>query len=100
MGVRGTAEDVRVTMQIVAPQLSFNFGTANGWSYLGAGAGPARVKGDLTFTTTALNAGGGARWFMNDHAAIGFDIRVYRLSASGSFARTTLVAASVGLSLK
>ena len=100
MGVRGTAEGVVVNMQIVAPQLSFNFGTANGWSYLSAGGGPARIKGDVTLTTTAVNAGGGARWFMNDHAAIGFDVRIYRLSSSGSFARTTLVAASVGLSLK
>ena len=97
---RGTAPDAVLTMQMVVPQLSFNFGTSNGWSYLSAGAGPARIKTTRTFNTQSINAGGGARWFLNDHTAIGFDVRVHKLSAHGTFPRTTLVSASVGVSLK
>ena len=100
VSARGSTSDADVTMQMVVPQLSFNFGTANGWSYLGAGFGPVRVKTTETFTTTSVNAGGGARWFLNDHMAIGFDIRMHRLSAKDGLPRTTLVSASVGLSVK
>jgi hypothetical protein len=98
--VRGTAADARVTMQVFAPQLSFNFGSANGWSYLSAGAGPVRVQGDSKFDTRSLNAGGGARWFTNNHLAIGFDIRLHRLDAIKTFPRTMIVSASVGVSVK
>jgi len=97
---RGTAPDAVLTMQMVVPQLSFNFGTSNGWSYLSAGAGPVRIKTTRTFDTQSINAGGGARWFLNNHTAISFDIRVHKLSAHESLPRTTLVSASVGVSLK
>jgi hypothetical protein len=96
----GSAADARVTMQLVAPQLSFNFGTANGWSYVSAGAGPVRVQGDSRFDTRSINAGGGARWFTNNHIAISFDIRLYRLYAIRAFPRTMVVSASVGVSVK
>lgn len=98
--VNGNAADARVTLQMFVPQLSFNFGTANGWSYLSAGLGPVRVVGDRRFDTTALNAGGGARWFTSSHIAIGFDIRLHRLAAVKTFPQTMLVSASVGVSLK
>ena len=100
MEVRGTSADAKLVMQVVAPQLSFNFGTSNGWSYLSAGIGPARLDADRTFNTQAVNAGGGARWFLNNHFAVGFDIRVFQLAAKETFPKTTKVAASVGLSLK
>ncbi|HKE83178.1 MAG TPA: hypothetical protein VKB50_05470 [Vicinamibacterales bacterium] len=100
MEVRGTAADAELVMQVVAPQLSFNFGTSNGWSYLSAGFGPARLDADRTFNTQAINAGGGARWFLNNHLAIGFDIRGFQLAATGAFPKTTKVAVSAGLSLK
>jgi hypothetical protein len=98
--VRATSADATVNVQLLAPQLSFNFGTSNGWSYLSAGAGPARVDGKVAFDLGSVNAGGGARWFLNDHVGIGFDIRMHRLSAKDDFPRTTLVSASVGVSLK
>jgi hypothetical protein len=98
--VNGSAADARVTIQLVAPQLSFNFGNANGWSYLSAGAGPVRVQGDRRFDTRSINAGGGARWFTNNHMAIGFDIRLHRLDAIKTFPRTMVVSASVGVSVK
>ena len=43
--VNGTSADARVNLQMFAPQLSFNFGTANGWSFLSAGLGPVRGSG-------------------------------------------------------
>ena len=98
--VNGTATDARVTMQLFVPQLSFNFGTANGWSYLSAGAGPVRVVGEKRFDTTSVNAGGGARWFTSNHLAIGFDIRLHKLAAIKTFPQTMLVSASVGVSVK
>lgn len=98
--VRGTSADAVVTERMIAPQLSFNFGTSNGWSYLSGGVGPASVKGDESFTVKSLNAGGGARWFLDNRMAIGFDIRMYKLSPEGGFPRTTLVSVSVGIALR
>jgi hypothetical protein len=98
--VRGTAGVALVTTQLFAPQLSFNFGTSNGWSYLSAGFGPARIEAGRRYDTTGLNAGGGARWFTSNHLAVSFDIRMYRLSPIKTFPRTTLVSASVGVSMK
>jgi hypothetical protein len=98
--VRATSPDAQINVQLLAPQLSFNFGTSNGWSYLSAGAGPARVDGAVAFDVGGVNAGGGARWFLNNHLGIGFDIRMHKLAAKGAFPRTTLVSASVGMSVK
>jgi len=98
--VRATTPDATVNVQLLAPQLSFNFGTSNGWSYVSAGGGPARVESAETFSTGNINAGGGARWFLNNHYGIGFDIRMYRLDKKSTFPRTMLVAASVGVSVK
>ena len=99
--VRGTATDADATFQTVAPQLSFNFGTSDGWSYLSLGAGTARVEAIETGSSSAINAGGGARWFMKRHLAVGFDIRVHMIAADGDImGKSTQVSASVGLSLK
>jgi hypothetical protein len=100
MEIRGTSADAVITASLLAPQVSFNFGTSNGWSYLSAGIGPARIQADRSATVQSLNAGGGARWFMNNHIAIAFDIRMHRLSPDSDLPRTTLVSASVGVSLK
>ena len=99
--VRGTATDANATFRTVAPQLSFNFGTSDGWSYLSFGAGTARVNAVATGSSSAINAGGGARWFMNRHLAIGFDIRMHKIAADGDvMGQSTQVSASVGFSLK
>ncbi|HVQ13030.1 MAG TPA: hypothetical protein VMS40_05545, partial [Vicinamibacterales bacterium] len=95
------ATDANATFQTVAPQLSLNFGTSDGWSYLSVGAGTARVDAVESGSSSSINAGGGARWFMNRHVGVGFDIRMHRIAADGdTMARSTQVAASVGLSLK
>jgi hypothetical protein len=105
--VRGTSPGVAANVSTVAPQISFNFGGANGWSYLSAGLGRAWVKttveraaGPTTADTgglSALNYGGGARWFLARHVAAGFDVRFHRLSGA---TQETLVAVSVGLSVR
>ncbi len=105
--VRGTAPGISERVGALAPQVSFNFGTTYGWSYLSAGPGRAWVRSTVdrdTGTATAdsggiaaVNFGGGARWFMSDHVGIGFDVRLYRLSGAPG---ATLIAASVGISLR
>lgn len=106
MRVRGTVEDVAATVTTLAPQISFNFGTRAGWSYLSAGYGTAEVRtladGDLTEPgrVSAINVGGGARWFLKARLAVGFDIRFHRLGAGDETPGTTLMGASVGFSLR
>jgi len=69
----------------VAPQISLNFGTYDGWSYVTAGMGP------MTFATyfdpapsqappskMTINLGGGARWFFSNHLAFTVDARFYQ----------------------
>lgn len=109
--------DVKMTMTAVAPQLSFNFGTREGWSYLSGGYGVAQIRTEatgerespLTGRTTlvrddgrsaSINYGGGARWFIRDRVAVGFDLRFHRIAAIGPRSVATLVVASVGLSVR
>ena len=109
--------DAAMTMTAIAPQLSFNFGTREGWSYLSGGYGAAQMRttatgdlqGPLTGRTTlvrddgrsaAINYGGGARWFIRGHLAVGFDLRFHQIAAAGTRPSTKLVVASAGLSLR
>lgn len=69
--------------------VSLNFGHEGGWSHISGGLGPLRFKNAFSATLTlptpapdapyllTLNAGGGARWFLSDHVAFGFDVRMY-----------------------
>ena len=71
-----------------APQLSLNFGRDEGWSYLSAGIGRARITSeneaqpvtDTADRTQVINYGGGARWFNSPRMAFTFDIRWYAIS--------------------
>ena len=96
-------------------QLSLNFGSGNGWSYLSGGIGRSNwslvpESGAPLFTDEeplkTINYGGGARWFIRRHVAFSFDVRFYALNpgtpSSGFPAspRTTLMAIAAGLSLK
>ncbi len=72
----------------VVPQLSLNFGTSRGWSYIGAGLGfsqlkAGRAESDLSYSPQllTLNLGGGARWFVTEHVAFALDGRYYRIGA-------------------
>jgi hypothetical protein len=90
--VRGTAgQPVSITARVLAPQLSINFGTSQGWSYVSGGIGAGSIRGRFegsapgsedereSDTLMTFHVGGGARWFFSRHLAIGFDIRLHRL---------------------
>jgi hypothetical protein len=120
------ASGVSTVVRAFAPQVSFNFGHRDGWSYLSAGYGTVSVRSEApvgsisssppdgevpVMTTTggtadsgrlgAVNVGGGARWFVSDHLAVGFDVRFHRVAAgSAGTPATTLVGASVGVSIR
>jgi hypothetical protein len=99
----------------ISPQLSFNFGTGNGWSYISGGIGTATwavtPQGQEGFPADAdrlrtTNYGGGARWFMKSHVGFSFDVRVYTINAGFSYfglpasPRTVLLIIGAGVSLK
>lgn len=99
----------------VAPQLSFNFGTGNGWSYISGGLGQSTwaivPEGQEGFPPDSerlktINYGGGARWFMKSHLAFSFDVRIYAINPGtpyGGFPgspRTALMIIGAGVSVK
>lgn len=110
--------EVTTRVSILSPQLSLNFGHSLGFSYLSAGLGRANVRSEATplgavsfaprdvSGVKTLNFGGGARWFLNDHVGVGFDVRWYKLSLVPASAthpgagRASLLAAGVGVSFK
>lgn len=112
----GPTGDVITRATTLAPQLSLNFGHKLGWSYLSAGYGAARIGSRATLQGTeemttgwvsAINIGGGARWFLSDHLGFGFDLRWHRLSApvpaidtAAAPPRATLFQFAVGLSIQ
>jgi hypothetical protein len=99
----------------LGPQLSFNFGTASGWSYLSGGIaastwsvavdGLPQAPPDQERLKT-IDYGGGARWFAKPHLAFSFDIRFYAINpstpANGLPAgpRTRLFVVGAGVSFK
>jgi hypothetical protein len=110
---------VTTRVTTIAPQVSLNFGHSLGWSYLSAGLGRTRVKSEAEAAgstiqyiprdsdwTKTLNYGGGARWFINDHLGVSFDLRWHQVSIVPASAthpgapRASLLTAAVGISLK
>ena len=99
----------------VAPQLSFNFGTGNGWSYISGGLGQSTwaivPEGQEGFPPDSerlktINYGGGARWFMKSHLAFSVDVRIYAINPGSPYGgfpgspRTTLMIIGAGVSVK
>ncbi len=77
---------IETRFSALVPQVSLNFGTSRGWSYIGGGiAFMRRATGDVDAEVadwprlTGIHYGGGARWFMSPHVAFNFDMRFYRI---------------------
>jgi hypothetical protein len=78
----------------ISPQLSFNFGTGHGWSYISGGIGRSQLSlhptaeppglADTEVLLT-LNGGVGARWFIKPHLAFSFDVRFYGVQPGSTF---------------
>ena len=91
-------------------QLSLNFGSGHGWSYLSGGFGRSQwsIVPDGASASSAdaqllptTNYGGGAHWSIKRHLGFGLDVRIYELQpgTSGS-PRTRLLVAGAGIFLK
>ena len=104
---------VYTRFRALSPQLSFNFGDGDGWSYLSGGLGTSRMSVFEEQQTEpsqrragTLNYGGGARWFIKPSLAFSFDMRLYAISpleqidTEPGSPRMTRVAISVGISIK
>ena len=104
---------VKTRFSAVSPQLSFNFGDGDGWSYLSGGLGTSRMTVYPEQPTVpeqrrsgTLNYGGGARWFIKPGLAFSFDVRLFAISPIPEFGdlpgspRMTRFAVSVGLSVR
>ena len=99
----------------IAPQISFNFGTGNGWSYISGGIGQSFwsliPEGQDAYPSDTerlqtINYGGGARWFMKRHVGFSFDVRFYAINPGTpvfgfpASPRTTLTVIGAGVSVK
>jgi hypothetical protein len=99
----------------VAPQLSFNFGDGDGWSYISGGIGTSTwslvpdgqsARDPDVERLKTINYGGGARWFIKRHLAFSFDVRFYAIDPTTPIfdlpngPRTTLLIMGAGVSVK
>lgn len=105
---------IRTRFSAISPQVSLNFGTGRGWSYLTGGLGWASFRtereaapvGDAESRPRVLNYGGGARWFAREHVAFAVDLRFYavgaQLAATGrpAYPSMTLMVFSAGVAFK
>jgi hypothetical protein len=106
--------DVNVRLTTLSPQVSFNFGSGKGWSYLSGGIYGSNVEYSIDGVPVdqvvprrkTINYGGGARWFMKDHLAFSLDVRFYAINPVVGTAETkesprmTLLVLSAGISFK
>ncbi len=112
-GASTTGPAVTTKFNSFAPQISFNFGSGDGWSYLSGGLGKASLTiqaatapPEQAERVTVINYGGGARWFMKPHLAFTFDVRFYDLqqqaSANGQPGNphVSMLVMSAGISIK
>lgn len=97
-----------------SPQVSLNFGSNRGWSYLTGGLGWGALTteredepvGDGDSRPRVLNYGGGARWFAKEHLAFALDLRFYAVGAqpagtrSPAYPSKTMIVFSGGVSFK
>ncbi|HEY5906547.1 MAG TPA: hypothetical protein VIZ31_00810 [Vicinamibacteria bacterium] len=98
----------------LSPQVSLNFGSGRGWSYISGGLGwgmltierEAAPVDDADGSLQTLNYGGGARWFAKEHLAFTFDLRFHRYGAQDATAgrpaypKGRMMILSAGISVK
>jgi hypothetical protein len=111
-----TDPTVRTRIKGFSPQVSLNFGSRRGYSYISGGIGSMTraidateggILNEVTGDTRArtLNYGGGARWFAGARVAFTFDLRFYRVAAqdattsSASLPQQRFFVGSVGISI-
>jgi len=114
--VQNQIKAVTEKFRSLSGQISLNFGSGTGWSYLSGGIGRTNwsivpegrklLPGDEEVLKT-INYGGGARWFAKSHLAFSFDVRLYAInpgvaSLPGHIGspRTTFMVIGAGVSLK
>jgi hypothetical protein len=111
-GLEGPTVNTRFSA--LTPQISLNFGTGRGWSYLtgGLGWGSFRTEradapvADADSDPRVLHYGGGARWFAKKHLAFALDLRFYVVNAQPAavgrpgYPAMTLMVFSGGVSFK
>lgn len=107
---------VRTRLAAISPQLSFNFGHRDGWSYISGGLGPATLTteiedsaagtADASPRSKTINYGGGARWFAKRHLAVSLDLRFYAVSpraasaAGPGYPRMTVMVLTGGVAFR
>jgi hypothetical protein len=105
---------VNTSFSAVSPQVSFNFGARDGWSYISGGIGWSNLtteRKDLPLPPPengikTINYGGGARWFFKKHLAVNFDIRFYAVNPQlatatrPGYSRMTIMAWVGGISVR
>ncbi|HET7217851.1 MAG TPA: hypothetical protein VFJ02_07375 [Vicinamibacterales bacterium] len=98
----------------LSPEVSLNFGSGEGWSYVSGGIGwstltienAARPVTDADGWLQTINYGGGARWFAKPHLAFSFDLRFYKFGAQDAitgrpaYPGARMLILSAGLSVK
>jgi len=107
-----SSQRLTVNLRTISPQVSFNFGSRDGWSYLSAGLGAASIATETQGTTSgsvesgwlrSVNFGGGVRWFIKPRLAFGFDVRAQKIAAGSGTTPTpasTVTSVSAGLSIR
>ncbi|HXW05742.1 MAG TPA: hypothetical protein VD833_10955 [Vicinamibacterales bacterium] len=105
---------VNTRFAALSPQVSLNFGTGRGWSYLSGGLGPGAFTseredepvGEAASRPRVLNYGGGARWFAKEHLAFVLDLRFYTIDAQEAtidrpaYPKMRMMVFSAGVSFK
>jgi hypothetical protein len=115
-GTKEVPLDVTVNTRFstLSPQISFNFGSRNGYSYISGGIGKANFTSerkdkpvpDPESGSKTINYGGGARWFAKKRLAVSVDVRFYAINPQLSTAtrpgypRMTLLAMSGGIAIR
>ena len=98
----------------ISPQISFNVGSRDGWSYISGGIGSSTFTAermdeplpDQESRSKTINYGGGARWFAKKHLAVSMDLRFYAVNPQlatatrPGFPRMTLMAFSFGAAIR